>query len=411
MSAQPRQDDHVSIHVLVLTQYGDFGGPHGRIGCIAPLLADAGATVTVLMPEGRGDAACRLRSAGVEVITRPFSRLKRTFDPTVFLRFGSRFLNDIRTVRQVLRMHAIDLVQVHGLLFPQGALAARLEGVPLVWQLNDKPLPIMIRRAFMRVVTHCADVVMTTGTSIANAHPGATSIGNRLVVFFPAVDAMRFLPDSAKRAAIRKELGFSESELVVGTIANINPYKDLRTFVRAATLLRSDFTATRFVILGKTHNHLKRYAESLWREATALGLRFGIDLIQRDGGARVAELAQSFDVFWLTSVTEGTPNSLLEAMALELPVIATDVGGVGEIVQDGITGFVVPPRDPDAFVRVTRSLLRNHTLRQGIGSRARRSVKEQFTPEICASAHLKAYKKAIDYHRFRVRGRYSILGL
>jgi glycosyltransferase involved in cell wall biosynthesis len=395
----PCRSGQTEIRVLAISQYGDFGGPHNRLAALAPYWTAANVHVIALLPDGTGDAARRLRDAGLEVITRPLNRLRRTFDPRVWFRFSSQFWTDVGVIRELLRECSIDLVQVHGLLYPHGAVAARLEGLPVVWQLNDQFGGAAMRRALMPVVKRLADVVMTTGASVARAYPGTTSFGDRLVVFFPSVDANRFLRDGARRAGARRELSLGETDLVIGTIAHVNPNKDLSTFVRAAAVLRGEIPQSRFVILGKTYGHLEKYANSLWREASRLGLRLGCELVQIDGEARVAELAQAFDVFWLTSVTEGTPTSLAEAMALELPVVATDVGGVREIVENGITGFIVPPHNPEAFVCATRSLLQNRQLRDQMCQRARRHVVEQFTPELCASAHLRAYNTALAHHR------------
>jgi glycosyltransferase involved in cell wall biosynthesis len=392
------------IRVLAISQYSDFGGAHNRIASLAPYCAAADIKVLALLAEGPGDAARRLMEAGVEVITRPLHGLRRTFNPGVLVNFGLQFWNDVACIRQLLRDRLIDLVQIHGLLYPHGAVAARLEGLPVVWQLNDQFLPSAIRRAFVPFVTRFADVVMTTGMSMARLHPGVTHLGERLVVFFPSVDVNFFRPDSTKRANARAELGLASDELVVGTIAHINPNKDMETFVQAAGALRRDFPKSRFVILGKTYSHLRSYTRSVWRQAECLGLRPGIELLQKEAGSRVADLAQCLDVFWLTSSKEGTPTALAEAMALGLPVVATDVGGVGEIVEDRITGFIVPPGDVDAFVDRTRRLFSERELGEQIGHRARQSVLERFTPDICARSHMRAYRRALDHHWLRAGG-------
>jgi glycosyltransferase involved in cell wall biosynthesis len=401
--------DPAPIRVLAISQYADFGGAHNRIASLAPYCAARKVNVLVLVPDGPGDAVGRLREAGVEVITRPLHGLRRTFHPGPFLNSGWRFWSDVGTIRELLRDRLIDLVQIHGLLYPQGAVAARLQGLPLVWQLNDQLLPLAMRRALVPFVTRFSDVVMTTGASIARLHPGISRLGERLVVFFPSVNTKRFCPDARKRAEARAELGLASDELVVGTIAHVNPNKDIETFIRAAQVLRGEFPQSRFVILGKTYNHLRRYTRLMWQQAERLGLRLGTELLQKEAGDRVADLAQSFDVFWLTSMKEGTPTALAEAMALRLPVVATDVGGVREIVEDHATGFVVPRGDHRAFVDRTRRLLSEPQLRDQIGRRARQSVLERFTPDICGSAHLRAYKKALDHHRLRAGDRRRLL--
>ena len=161
--------------------------------------------------------------------------------------------------------------------------------------------------------------------------------------------------DPAVRSRARGELGLGPDEPVLGTVGNLTPMKDHDTLVRAAAALHRMHPGTRFVILGSSYEHRGGYADEVLRTAEELGLRPGRDLILRDPGERVAELAQAFDVFWLSSRSrsEGLPTVVGEAMALGLPVVATQVGSVPEAVDGG--GLIVPPSDPERWLARPRS--------------------------------------------------------
>jgi glycosyltransferase involved in cell wall biosynthesis len=253
--------------------------------------------------------------------------------------------------------------------------------------------PQVVRRALMPLVLRRSDVVMTAGMEVAAAHPGALELGDRLRAFFPPVDLDDFAPSPERRAAARLELGLEGGELVVGNVSNLTPVKDHFTFIRAAAQLRRIRPDVRFVILGNVWEHRSDYASRLLREAESLGLELDRSLLVREPGSRIAELAPAFDVFWLTSVSEGLPTVVGEAMALELPVISTDVGAVREAVADGLTGALVPVGDPAALAEATLPFL-DDELRRTAGREGRRRAGELYSIEACAAAHVEAIERA-----------------
>jgi glycosyltransferase involved in cell wall biosynthesis len=388
------------LRVLSIIHYPVFIGPHNSNMCLAPLLARDGIDLTVLLPDEEGNAAGRLRAAGVEVLTMPLGRVRARIDPRIQVPFLLGLRGQVRAIRRLLRERGFDVVMLNAMIHPHGAIAAWLEGVPIVWQLIDEYPPMILRRAMMPLVTRTAACVMTTGRHTARAHPGAVAMGSRLITFFPPVDTDRFRADPAVRAAARAELGLGADDLVIGNVANLAPYKDHLTFVRAAAVLRRTYPHARFVILGFAFEQFSEYAASVWREAAALGLRLGENLIVRDPGARVAELAQAFDVFWLTSRgQEGAPTVLCEAAALGLPAVATQVASVPEMIINGASGFVVPPRDFNAIALATVRILGDPELRAAMAVNARRLALRKFDVKVCARLHARAFRLAAERAR------------
>lgn len=393
------------MKLLHVVHYPVFGGPHNRAARLRKPLADRGWETIVLLPDEPGTAAERLTSAGVEVVQMPLHRLRENRDPRIHLRFGSRFPFDVARIRKLLRERAIDIVLVNGLVNPHSAVAARLAGVPVVWQLLDTRTPMPLRRAMMPVATRLGDIVMSTGTAVAEAHPGATELGDRLVTFFPPVDVDDFRPDTERRRLARVELGIDDDAFVIGNVSNVNPQKGHDTFVRAAAVLSRTHPDTTFVILGATYDHHTDYANRLWAEAADAGLRLGENLIVRDPGTNVAALLPAFDVFWMTAGprSEGIPTVIEEAMACGLPVVATDVGAVREAVEDAETGFVVRPLRPDEIAAATIKLLNDPQLRNGMGSAGRQRAVELFAADVCADTHVRAFEAAIEHAKKRRR--------
>jgi glycosyltransferase involved in cell wall biosynthesis/SAM-dependent methyltransferase len=385
---------------LFVIHYPIFGGPHNQALRLDAALSRRGWDGIVLLPEERGNAAERLKEAGVKVVQLPLQRLRARPDPWLQLRFGLGLFREVAQIRRLIRQSGIDLVLVGGLVNPHAAIAARLEGIPVVWQLLDTRAPMVVRRAMMPVVRRLADAILTTGTGVAASHPKAMTMGDRLIPYFPPVDVSLFRPNRGQRTAAREELGLRDDDLVIGNVSNVTPQKGHQTFLSAAGYVHRKYPTVRFVILGANdHNHGK-YVTGLWDQAEKEGLRLGKELIVREPGSRVPDLAAALDIFWLTSEprSEGIPTVVEEAMALGLPVITVDVGGVREAVTHGVTGFVAPAHRPEVVAEETYPLLADAGLRQSIGEAARLWAVDHCAIEICADVHARAFEVAIAHH-------------
>jgi glycosyltransferase involved in cell wall biosynthesis len=220
------------------------------------------------------------------------------------------------------------------------------------------------------------------------------------VTYYPPVATDEFRPDPDRRARARKELGVLDGAPLIGTVSNLNPQKGIEYLVRAAALVHQDFPDLFIRVFGAYTPTHDRYAAQLRDEARERGLLEGARLAFVDPGTRVPELLPALDVFLFTSVprSEGVPTAVLEAMACGLPVVATDVGGIREAVEDGVTGSIVPPLNPTTIARATLRLLHDPELRARMGSEARRRAVERFDVEECAQTHVRAFEVALAHH-------------
>lgn len=384
------------MNILYVIHYPFFGGPQNQaLRTVGPLTA-RGVTTSVVLPDEPGNAAERLRAAGIEVIPLPLHRLRAIPDPVLQARFLAGFPGEVMALRRLIRERSIDVVQVGGLVNPHAAIAARLEGVGVVWQLLDTRAPMVLRRVLMPWVLTLADVVMTTGVGVARVHPGATGLGPRLVPFYPPVDTSVFRPDPGRRAAARDELSVPSGASLVGIVANLTPQKGLEHFVAVADELHDSRPDVRFVILGSAMETQGAYEATIRRmvQESAVGRAGALRIV--DPGMRVSELLPALDLFLLTSVphSEGVSTTVLEAMATGIPVISTDVGALPEVVVDGMTGRVVASLDDGAMVQTVAALLDDAEARARMGAEARRSATELYDVGVCVDTHLHAYRLA-----------------
>jgi glycosyltransferase involved in cell wall biosynthesis len=389
------------MNVLFVIHYPIFGGPHNQALLLARALRRYGVRMTVALPAEEGTAAERLRAAGVDVVQTELHRLRATPNPVHQFRFLASMPREVRELRRLIRSRSVDVVQIGGLVNPHAAIAGRLEGVPVVWQILDTRPPMALRRIMMPLVLRLSDMVMTTGRAVADVHPGAGGLGERLQPFYPPVEPEAFSAGHANRHAARVEFGFAEEDIVLVSVGNLNPQKGHEHLIRAAALARRTRPEVKALIVGASHPTHRDYAQGLHRLARELDLDAGRDVVFAGALTDVRPALAAADVFVLAAVprSEGAPTAIGEAMMMELPVVATDVGAVREVVEDGRTGYVVPPLDAQALAAAVLRVIDNADATASFGPRGRVLAIERFSSEQCARVHLNAYEFVLEHRR------------
>jgi glycosyltransferase involved in cell wall biosynthesis len=190
------------------------------------------------------------------------------------------------------------------------------------------------------------------------------------------------------RPGWRDELGVAPGRLLVGQVAALAPHKDQATLLRAFARLRGMGVEAELVILGE--GALRR---ELGRMRDELGLG---DVVHLPGFTEeVLPRMACFDLFVLSSHLEGLGTAILDAMALGLPVVATRTGGIPDAVEDGVTGRLVPPRDPEALARALAELAGDADRRAMLGRAGRDRVVARFDVEKTVEGSLAAYREVL----------------
>jgi sugar transferase (PEP-CTERM/EpsH1 system associated) len=208
------------------------------------------------------------------------------------------------------------------------------------------------------------------------------------------VDTGRFRPSPAsddRRAPLPS--GFAAADtLIIGAVMRMQPVKAPLALAEAFLCLRqrlpAQFSRLRLLMVGDGPEHeavAERFAEA------------GVDAQVWLPGARddVPELMRAMDLFIVPSLAEGICNTLLEAMATGLPVIATAVGGNPDLVQPGVTGSLVPAGDPKALAAAMAAVLSDDAQRQHMGRAARARAEREFSLEAMVQGYLQVYHKAL----------------
>lgn len=195
--------------------------------------------------------------------------------------------------------------------------------------------------------------------------------------------------DAAPAGDIHAELWLPHGAPIVGTVGALVPHKAHRHFVAAAARVVRKIPDARFIIVGEGDER-----EAL--EAQIRHLKLEKHVILTGWRDDVLSLHKAFDLFVLSSVTEGLGTALLDAMACRRPVVATRTGGVDEAVDDGRTGLLVDPHDEAGLARAIVAMLEDEALRVRMGEAGRARVEERFSVERLIQDTLDAYERVLN---------------
>ncbi|MGE3508667.1 MAG: glycosyltransferase family 4 protein [Vicinamibacterales bacterium] len=291
--------------------------------------------------------------------------------------FATAFRRIRRELRQVLERERADIV--HSISYPTAlytAFAARAAGVPQVWhEHNIKRIHRFNAPIYRWVAGSCRRVV---GPSDAVTHAiGQAGISlPRLQTVYNGIDLSRFVRSQDERERMRQELGLSGTEMAVGLVGQLLPYKGHRTLIEAAPAILAAHPRTRFFIVGALEN--PPYEQDLRAaiRAAALEDRFVFTGWRSD----VHAIVSAMDVSIVATLTpEPAALSLMEAMALGCPLIASRTGGTAEIVLDRETGLLFPPGDSEALATLVNEVFTNAALRERLAMAGRRRMVERFS--------------------------------
>lgn len=250
-----------------------------------------------------------------------------------------------------------------------GRVLGRLAKVPIIISSErTMGMESCWRYWLNRITDPLTDRVVCVSQQVADFVVQEVGIPQRKTVVIPNGIDLRDFEHLLSQQQARTALGLSLGQMLIGTVARLNPVKRLDVLFQAVALSPDVYV----VIVGNGPERAQLEAMS---EQPGLAGRVRFAGQQDDVRPWLAAL----DVFVLSSDWEGMSNALLEAMAIGLPVIATAVGGTPEVVMDGITGLLVPPRDPAALAEAIATLLHDPDLRRKMGQAGQERVEQHFS--------------------------------
>lgn len=296
------------------------------------------------------------RQAGVPALESPLKRLP---------------LRDLKAAARFVRENQIQVLLAH------------MSGANnfAVWLSRLAKVPAVLRAHAHTIHFHwrMADHIIAVSEQTRQYHIRRNWVPpTRISTVHGFVDPARLsVPDKGARQAIRSELGLSPSDFVVGVVGNIIPRKGQIYLVRALPQVVVRYPQVRVLLVGVVHP--PQYGEQVRREVRQLGVEAQVLWL----GERkdVPRLLQAIDVYALPTLNDMLPMAMLEAMWAQLPILATTVGGIPEAITDGVEGWLVPPKDPDALAHALIEIIENPDERARRAQNAHQRVGVAFTVE------------------------------
>lgn len=346
------------VRVMRIIARLNVGGPSIHVSKLSSgLPADKYETILVtgVISPNEGDMSYMARDAGVEPIIIPTMQREISV------------LSDIKSVLhlyKLMRKHKPTVVHTH--TFKAGAVgrvAAKLAGVPVVvhtfhghvfhgyWGALISKGIVVVEQILSRLSTAILTVSEKVKTDLLHYKIAAPS---KISVLPLGLDLERFKANAQFKGELRQELGVAADCSLIGIVGRLVPIKNHHLFLDAAKNAVAAGFDGKFLIVGggELEETLNAYAQQLGiaDQLIFMGWRQDLPRIYAD-----------LDVLVLSSNNEGTPVSIIEAMAASVPVVATDVGGVGDLVQNGQTGYLVPSQDPVALANAMLTALQDGT--------------------------------------------------
>jgi sugar transferase (PEP-CTERM/EpsH1 system associated) len=308
---------------------------------------------------------------------------------------GRDLLMPMRLAR-VMRREWPDIIHTQSWSGVDGVIAGKMAGrARVVHSEHGRNLPYIHfeptkRKIARRLIYHLADAVFTVSEEMRQYYCRETGFPlARMRVIPNGVDIRRF--DDVDASGVRDEVGIGVDDFVIGIVSRINPTKDILTLARAFARLYRAQRAPRLKLLivgdGEGRGELENFAAEQ-------GLKHAIIF----AGMRqdVPRLLRAMDLFALSSLSEGMPITVLEAMCAALPVVATNVGANSELIAEGETGFLIEARNDEAMAERLARLFVDRGLTRKFGLAGRRKVEREYSLDTMVRRYEQLYLSLIN---------------
>ncbi|PQV63386.1 Glycosyltransferase involved in cell wall bisynthesis [Abditibacterium utsteinense] len=342
-------------------------------------------------------------------------RGETTIHPQILPHLGrdaapARDLRALRDLTRQFRRFRPDLVDTHlskaGFI---GRLAAKIAGVPSLhtfhinifggydWKPSERLLYLRLEQIAARwserlicLSDELGKEILARGIGTPNQFR-TVALGLDLEPFEPIPQKMK-----EARAALRRELGLAEDAILIGHISRLAPVKSVKTFVRAAHILRKTHPEITFLVIGDGETRAR--LESLSRD-----LQLGENLRFLGVRADIPNLNLALDAVALTSLQEGTPISIIESLAAARPVVANDVGGVSRLIENEKTGLLTPSNSPESVACALQQLIENPHFAAELGQKGREKMRREFDVSRMIAEHRALYLEVLRDAKVRAK--------
>ncbi len=304
--------------------------------------------------------------------------VKEGIDVNILHISTSRNPLSIYKLYRLLKIHKFDIIHTHAYSAGTiGRISAFLAGIPVIISHNHSVYDYYNKyyhfvEWLLSLITDRVICISEVVNRFANETQKINA--KKLITIHNGIDDVCHVTEK-RSSDLKKELGLPINHSVICTIAHMEEHKGLKYLLKSASLLLASRRDISFLLVGEgaLERKLRKHC---------VDLKIEKNVICAGERSDIPEMLSFIDIFVLPSLREGLGLAILEAMACDKPVIATNVGGIPEIVKDGINGLLVSPEDPDALYRAMNELLNDREMLAKIGHHGKRVCEENFSSKV-----------------------------
>jgi len=378
------------LKICILCQ--DFppltGGIAAHVYELSKALVRQGNEVHAIVPKYPYDMKNEEIVDGIYV-HRVFQIRKRLLSGNLYIPFG------ILKLKSIIKKYDIDIIHYHS-SYPESIITKFVKNIPIVFTVHDSGFLKMAenkkheKRLRFRI-SH-PDIIIGPSIELANV-PTKFGVSAKKTIFISnGVDPIKFNPNIDSNE-IRKKYNLSDKDLVVLCPRRLDPKNGVKYLIEATPLISKRIEKAKFLIVGE--GGFKKERLMLENRVKVLGLSDKVIFTGDIPNPLMPKYYTASDIVVLPSLMEATSISGLEAMSSGKPLVGTSVGGIPQIIEDGITGIIVPPKNPNALANAIIHLLIDDNIRIKMGINARKRVEKEFSWNIIAQKTMKVYNNLI----------------
>ncbi|MFC1658433.1 glycosyltransferase family 4 protein, partial [Candidatus Omnitrophota bacterium] len=309
-----------------------------------------------------------LRAKGIEVRFIKLSRLKKK-NPFSFISAVFKLLS-------LIKKEKIKIIHTSG-LYPNQycSVAAKIARIPCICHIHST---VYIEKEIKNSLLRFSDTVITVSEGVKQSIKTAKIEESKVKVIYNGIDQNEYKISVEQTASIKREFNLDNNCKIVGQVGQIIKRKGIMYFIKMAELVMKEMQNVKFLLVGDDKNE-----PGYMREMQGLvdNLKLSKHIIFTGFRKDIPQLISLMDIAVLSSLAEGLGMVLIEAMFLNKPVIATDIPGVNEVIENNITGLLVPPRDYRAMAKGVLTLLSDKDYAARLVKSAKNKVLSEFTIE------------------------------
>jgi glycosyltransferase involved in cell wall biosynthesis len=354
----------MAINVAYVHGVGEIGGAEKDLLSYLELLDRNEFCPHVVCPD-TGALKAEVEKLHVPVVSSPLPSWRK----------WRNFLQRPGAVRElvwVFRQWNIDIVHVNDYWWaPLAYLAANKCNLPVVVHIRQQIEPVRVKQYWLQKMNSLFPI----SKEIEGVLLSMSVAPSRVHVAYSGIDANHSC-DAEARHAFRQRYGLTDDQPIIGTVANLFPRKGYEYLIEALEVVKVDHPGISCFIVGEGPESYKEHLVQLVKKK-----KLDTNVVFAGFQKNVFEFLNAFDVFMLPSIMEGFGIALLEAMAMSKPIVACKVGGVPEVIEDGVTGILVPPRDSKGLATALLRIMKDDQAKKMLGLAAKKIVETKFTRE------------------------------